>query len=507
MSTTKSNSKHPRGGMKRMRNTHRLAVAGGALMVAASLASLPGTAAMATAKPSATRLQASATAAVASPPAYTHQEESPRRVLRKKNPLQYYESQDDFDYDSDFEEDASSMEDAMNSVKKLQRSTGSEILNEELQKQVDSASTSPDMFLDAHVQDASLMEKVAMSSIPEQLPRAAVDALSKQSSALRSLTSGADRVTHEEELELGRMIQRGVALHKLKADFEDKAGREITRQEWTEIAKVDSPKELRKQVSAYRRAKQLLVSANMGLVHAVVNKQYGSIKRATGLTKEELIQEGSLGLLRAAELFDPSRGLRFSTYATIWIKGQLSNTHVTDGSITLPQREKTKWNKIIKAHGDLTKANNNEPSVEEIAHHLNMNVAEVLSTKRKMSQAQQIMSLDYEYAAQTRSGGDGGTLRSLENDKAFREDADLAERTQMHADVVAAMAQNLDSREARLMRLRYGLGDGKTRSLGECAEAMGLSQTRVQQLAKQCLKKLREAAEVQSLEEYLLTVA
>jgi len=117
------------------------------------------------------------------------------------------------------------------------------------------------------------------------------------------------------------------------------------------------------------------------------------------------------------------------------------------------------------------------------------------------------MSLDYEYAAQTRSGGDGGTLRSLENDKAFRQDADLAERTQMHADVVAALAKSLDAREARLMRLRYGLADGNTRSLSECAEAMGLSQTRVQQLAKQCLRKLREAAEAESLEEYLLTVA
>lgn len=490
-----------------------------ALVIAAGLASLPGVAALATNKPSSTRLQGSATAA-----APTFQEEATsstrsRISLIRKNPLQYYESQDDLDYDSDADDTDNEEEEKdalfalgiqkkMNSVKKLQRSTGSEILNEELQKQVDSASTSPNMFLDAHVQDASFMEKVAMSSIPQQLPRAAVDALTKRKQdQYHSLNSGADRVTHEEELELGRMIQRGVALHKLKNDFEEKQGREITRAEWTEIAKLDSPKELRKQVSAYRRAKQLLVSANMGLVHAVVKKQYGSIKRTTGLTKEELIQEGSLGLLRAAELFDPSRGLRFSTYATIWIKGQLSNTHITDGSITLPQREKTKWNKITKAHGELTKANNNEPSVEEIAHHLNMNVAEVLSTKRKMSQAQQIMSLDYEYAAQTRSGGDGGKLRSLENDKAFREDADLAERTEMHADVVAVMAQNLDAREARLMRLRYGLGDGKNRSLSECAEAMGLSQTRVQQLSKQCLKKLREAVEAQSLEEYLLTVA
>ena len=500
---------------KRIRNTHALVAAGASAIIiaTASMASIPTTTGMAIPKASTTtsRLQASASATT-DPVKYEVVTLKEHRDMIQLNPLQYYESQDDefeYEYDSDSEDnDSLGIQEQMDSVKKLQRSTGSEILNDELQKQIDSASESPDMFLDAHVQDATFMEKVAMSSIPQQLPRAAVEALSKQQkSGAKSLDSYADRVTHEEELELARMIQRGVALHKLKADFESKVGREISRQEWTEMAQLASPKELRQQVSAYRRAKQLLVSANMGLVHAVVKKQYGSIRKATGLTKEELIQEGSLGLLRAAELFDPSRGLRFSTYATIWIKGHLSNTHVMDGSITLPQREKSKWNKIVKAHDELTKVNNKEPSVEEIARHLNMEVTDVLSTKRKMSQAQQVMSLDYEYAAQTRSGGDGGTLRSLENDKAFRQDADLAERTQMHADVVAALAKSLDAREARLMRLRYGLADGNTRSLSECAEAMGLSQTRVQQLAKQCLRKLREAAEAESLEEYLLTVA
>lgn len=148
-----------------------------------------------------------------------------------------------------------------------------------------------------------------------------------------------------------------------------------------------------------------------------------------------------------------------------------------------------------------------EPTVEEIAHHLKMKVTDVLSTKRKMTQAQQVMSLDYEYATQSRSGMEGGSLNKLEGDRSMLQDADLAERTQMRADIVAAMARNLDSREARLMRLRYGLADGETRSLSACAEAMGLSQTRVQQLAKQCLKKLRAAAEAESLEEYLLTVA
>merc|ERR1712087_728610 len=124
--------------------------------------------------------------------------------------------------------------------------------------------------------------------------------------------------------------------------------RSISRSEWAKLADLESATQLRREVATYRRAKQLLVSANMGLVHTVVKKNYYDVRRTSGTTYEELVQEGSLGLLRAAELFDPSRGIRFSTYATIWIKGQLSNSNVSE-PVKLPQREKTKWNKIVKA--------------------------------------------------------------------------------------------------------------------------------------------------------------
>jgi RNA polymerase primary sigma factor len=409
----------------------------------------------------------------------------------------FYRDDEDFELDMEFE---------MDGFQELQRSTGSEILNDELQKQIDMGSVRPNLFLDAHVSDASYMEKVAMSSIPEQLPKPAVTALNKRRSQ-SDLNFSKTRVTPEQEVELGKKIQKGVELHRLRSDFEEKEGRVVSRQEWTVLAGLDSTNQLRKQVSEYRRAKQLLVSANMGLVHAIVKARIGSFSRS-GLSFEEVVQEGSLGLLRAAELFDPSRGLRFSTYATIWIKGTLSNSHVAE-TVTLPAREKSKWSKIVKAHADLTKekGGDREPTMEELANNLGMEVSEIVATKRKMNQARQVMSLDYEYQTKTSSGTESGSIARLENDKNFRADVDLAEHTQMHADVVAAMARNLDAREARLLRLRYGLADGNPRSFQECADAMGLSQARVQQLAKTCLKKLREAVEVESLDEYLLTIA
>jgi RNA polymerase primary sigma factor len=294
-------------------------------------------------------------------------------------------------------------------------------------------------------------------------------------------------------------------LHKLKTDFESKHGREITKKEWMTLAGLESAKDLRQLVSQYRQSKQLLVSANMGLVHAIVKGQY-STKSLNGVGTEELVQEGSLGLMRAAELFDPSRGLRFSTYATIWIKGMLSNSHVKE-AITVPQREKTKWNKILAAHKDLSMELGREPTQEEVATRCDMNMEAFRLISRRMTQTKSLLSLDYEYNSKSRSGDETSNGGTLENDKHLMEDADLAERTQLHADVVAALARNLDAREARLMRLRYGLVDGQTRSIQECADSMGLSKTRVQQLAASCLTKLRQAAEAEALQEYLLTVA
>lgn len=201
----------------------------------------------------------------------------------------------------------------------------------------------------------------------------------------------------------------------------------------------------------------------------------------------------------------------------MWIKGTLSNSHVPECELVrLPQREKNKWNKILRAQKDIL-AKSNTPKeqmsssdicvpLEEISAETGLTVAEILSTQRRMKQAQRVLSLDYKLKGQSRSGVDNGPDESLESRYSI-DDKDLAERTQMRADILAAMARNLDAREGRLMRLRYGLTDGRARTLHECADAMGLSYTRVNQLAKQCLAKLRQAAEAESLEEYLLTIA
>eukprot|EP00529_Nitzschia_sp_RCC80_P025212 CAMPEP_0113496628 /NCGR_PEP_ID=MMETSP0014_2-20120614/30219_1 /TAXON_ID=2857 /ORGANISM="Nitzschia sp." /LENGTH=531 /DNA_ID=CAMNT_0000390555 /DNA_START=42 /DNA_END=1637 /DNA_ORIENTATION=+ /assembly_acc=CAM_ASM_000159 len=418
------------------------------------------------------------------------------------------------DGDSEGEGGFDEYEYEVSSFQQLQKSMGPEVLDETLQQQISDNVNNPTLFLNAHVKDASQIEKIAMSSIPEQLPQPAVNALTKNNNKNNELRrSSSTRLNHEEEIELGKMIQHGVALHKIKTEYEAKHAKRLSRSEWAKIAPgVESASQLRRDVASYRRAKQLLVSANIGLVHAVVKKQYSRMTKSGISSFDELVQEGSLGLMRAAELFDPSKGLRFSTYATIWIKGALSNSHATE-NIKIPDREKTKWNKITKAHAQLVEENGlvgddmHQPSLEQVAERVGMTVDELVAHQHKMKQVKLTLSLDYDYKSSSRSGTDSQDDDVMEKDKSFQADADLAERIQMQADILEALAKNLNPREARLMRLRYGLTDGKQRTIKECAESMGIGQSYAQNLNSSSLKKLRKAADLESLEEYLLTMA
>ncbi|KAL7566540.1 hypothetical protein ACA910_000610 [Epithemia clementina (nom. ined.)] len=450
--------------------------------------------------------------------------------------ISWYGYEDDDSYENDEEDDDDDFVLETSEFMELQRSTGSDIMDAKLQQQLDNLSH-PNQFLDRHVVDATPMEKLAMSSMTQQLPRGAVDVLAAKSeqsnqspksttTKKRKVISGRHhqrrtrkntelpsslqfanvRVSPEEEIQLARIIQKGAAMEATKDEAETKRGRELTRHEWADLVGLTA-RELRREIAQYRQAKHLLVNANIGLVGTVVNQHWAKNKnRYMGLSKEELIQEGSLGLLRAAELFDPSRGLRFSTYAVVWIKGVLSNSHIQE-LVRVPDRERRRWRKIQQAQTDLEQERDPKSiTIQMLSDVTGLSPQDILFTQRKMQQANSVLSLDYEQASQSRSGTDTTMISYIQSDRAMQEE-DMVERTQLQADIVAAMARNLDAREARLLRLRYGLSDGVTRSLSECADAMGLSYTRVHQLSKQCLKKLREAAEAESLQEYLLTIA
>ncbi|KAL3770781.1 hypothetical protein ACHAW5_008391 [Stephanodiscus triporus] len=297
--------------------------------------------------------------------------------------------------------------------------------------------------------------------------------------SLRSL------LTREREYALARTIRSGARLHNLRAEYEStsSSGVPISKREWAKLAGL-TPNDLRKLISDYRMAKEELVSRNVGPVRAVVRSQYARRAEHRGVPIEELIQEGSLGLIRAAQLFDPSRGLRFSTYATIWIKGVLSNSNSLDEVISLPSREKAIHNKVRRAWEEMAiktgdgdgaaRGGGKRPSAssaEELAVRLGMDKSSVEEHLRRMACVTNVLSLDYRYSSSTRSGHSSGDM----DEALLLARTPAAERAQFRADVVSGLVKNLTERELTLMRLRYGLEDGTEHTVKECAARMGIN--------------------------------
>ena len=170
-----------------------------------------------------------------------------------------------------------------------------------------------------------------------------------------------------------------------------------------------------------------------------------------------MIQEGSIGLIRATQLFDPLRGLRFSTYATIWIKEVLSNSNSLDEVISLPSREKAIHNKVRRAWEDMaietgdgdgaSRGGGKRPSAsstEELAVRLGMDKSSVEENLCRMACVTNVLSLDYQYPSSTRSGHSSGDMdEALRSCSSFGTDADLAECAQFRADVVSGLVKNL----------------------------------------------------------------
>jgi len=330
-------------------------------------------------------------------------------------------------------------------------------------------------------------------------------------------------LSKEDEIELSHLIQNGIKLQAIKSQYENAHVQKITNEEWAKLSNIDSADILTEQLNASADAKNKLITSNLGLVYATIkNGNYG---RNSGVSNEELVQEGCLGLIRAAELFDPNKGYRFSTYATIWIKGTLGNSRI-DQTITIPDREKRKWNKIQKAVQQVSPNLHNIDfvtkieNVHDIAEMVNMSIDDVEKVTRQMNNMKRILSLDYKYSTTTRSGGTTTASDadfSLEHRRtqspSSSDDDNLSNNgnqiVHLRHDVLKALSNTLSDREEQILRLRYGLNENDPkgcRSIVECAQEMGLSRARVQQLAASSLKKLREKEDVIFLQEYLAEI-
>ena len=249
-----------------------------------------------------------------------------------------------------------------------------------------------------------------------------------------------------------------------------------------------APEEAR--VAAGLRAKQALIEANLRLVVSIA-KRY----RHRGMAFLDLIQEGNLGLMRAVDKFDYSRGFKFSTYATWWIRQAVTRA-IADQSrtIRIPVHMAESMNKVSRTQRSLAQQLGREPTYDEIAAVVEMSPERVDEMLRF---AQEIVSLQAPMG-----DGDDFSLSDLVEDADAIMPAEAAAKVLLNEAVKQALSE-LSERERELLRLRFGLDDGQVRTLEEVGRAFGVTRERVRQIEVKTLAKLRHPLRSQPLRQYL----
>ncbi|MEY3767964.1 MAG: polymerase sigma factor RpoD [Cyanobacteriota bacterium] len=292
----------------------------------------------------------------------------------------------------------------------------------------------------------------------------------------------------DEEIELARKIADLLQLEELATQFETDHGHYPDTKEWAAL--VDMPLiKFRRRLMLGRRAKEKMVQSNLRLVVSIAKKYMNR-----GLSFQDLIQEGSLGLIRAAEKFDHEKGYKFSTYATWWIRQAITRA-IADQSrtIRLPVHLYETISRIKKTTKTLSQEFGRKPTEEEIAESMEMTIEKLRFIAKS---AQLPISLETPIGKEEDSRLGDFIEADIENPE-----QDVAKNL-LREDLEGVLA-TLSPRERDVLRLRYGLDDGRMKTLEEIGQIFDVTRERIRQIEAKALRKLRHPNRNGVLKEYI----